>query len=82
MVSLGIPMVFVPGMILAVTLGWNWERDLGRLVKSGGYKESQVLFPKEAVVERVLDGDTFELVNERVVRMVGIDALDVKMGKG
>jgi len=74
LVGLGIPMVFVPGLILAAVLGWDWEIDLGRLCKSGGYKESQVLFPKEAMVEEVLDGDTFELEGGRTVRMVGIDA--------
>ena len=28
LVGLGIPMVFVPGLILAAVLGWDWEKDL------------------------------------------------------
>lgn len=71
--ALKIPRVFIPGLILAAVLGWDWEKDLEKLVKTGGYKESQVLFPKEAVVEEILDGDTFKLAGGRTVRMVGID---------
>ena len=74
LVALGIPMVFVPGLILAVILGWSWQQDLGKLAVSGGFKESSLLFPKYAVVSSVVDGDTFELEGGRTVRMVAIDA--------
>lgn len=67
-------MVFVPGLILAAILGWDWEGDLGRLALKGGYKGNRVLFPEEAAVEEVLDGDTFELKNGQIVRLVGVDA--------
>lgn len=74
LVSLGIPAVFIPGLILASILGWNWQRDLARVVERGGFYQTLRLFPKEAVVDEVVDGDTLELENGRTIRMVGIDA--------
>lgn len=50
LVGLGIPAVFIPGLILAAILGWNWPRDLAKLGGLGGFKQSPVLFPKYAVV--------------------------------
>jgi len=74
LVSLGIPAVFIPGLILASILGWNWEKDLAKIAERGGFYQSLRLFPKEAVVDLVVDGDTLELENGRTIRMVGIDA--------
>ncbi len=74
LVSLGIPSIFFPGLILASILGWDWQKDLTKLAKSGGYKQSSVVFPKEAVVTHIFDGDTFEIDNGQTVRMLGIDA--------
>jgi len=74
LVSLGIPAVFIPGLILASILGWNWQRDLTKVVERGGFYQALRLFPKEAVVDSVVDGDTLELENGRTIRMVGIDA--------
>jgi len=76
LLSLGIPAVFVPGLILAAVLGWNWQRDLAKLSVSGGFRKSSLLFPKYAVVESVVDGDTFKLKDGQAVRMVGINAPD------
>lgn len=74
LVTLGIPAVFIPGLILASILGWNWQKDLAKMVERGGFYQTLRLFPKEAVVEEVVDGDTLELENGRTIRMVGIDA--------
>ena len=74
LVTLGIPAVFIPGLILASILGWNWQRDLAKMAERGGFYQTLKLFPKEAVVEEVIDGDTLELENGRTIRMVGIDA--------
>jgi len=74
LVALEIPAVFIPGLILASILGWNWQRDLAKMAERGGFYQSLRLFPKEAVVEEVVDGDTLELENGRTIRMVGIDA--------
>lgn len=74
LVSLGIPTVFIPGLILASIIGWNWRKDLGRLALTGGYKQSQAIFPTETNVVGVVDGDTIEIDNGQTVRMIGIDA--------
>src|SRR3989344_1620016 len=38
-------------------------------------QNNQVLeFPKEAKVKRVIDGDTLELINGQIVRLVGVNA--------
>lgn len=65
---------FCSGVDLDRDFGMGLGRDLGRLALKGGYKGNRVLFPEQAVVEEVLDGDTFELKNGRIVRMVGVDA--------
>jgi endonuclease YncB( thermonuclease family) len=74
LVSLGIPTVFIPGLVLASILGWDWKNDLPDLVRSGGYKQSEIIFPTEAKVTKILDGDTFEINNGQTVRMIGINA--------
>lgn len=74
LVSLGIPSVFFPGLILASILGWDWEYNLQKLAQSGGYKQSSEIFPDKAIVTEVLDGDTIDIDNGQTVRLVGIDA--------
>jgi len=74
LVSLGIPAVFIPGLILASLLGWNWQKDLNKLVERGGFYQNLNLFPQQAVVAQVIDGDTLELKNGRTIRLVGVDA--------
>ena len=74
LLGLGIPSVFFPGLILAAVLGWDWQKDLSRLVKTGGYKQSSQIFPAKARVVEVIDGDTFEAENGQIIRLVGIDA--------
>jgi endonuclease YncB( thermonuclease family) len=72
--SLGIPSVFFPGLILASILGWNWQEGLIRLQQAGGYKQSQTVFPKQAIITQVVDGDTVEINNGQTIRMLGINA--------
>ena len=74
LVKLGLPAVFIPGLILASILGWNRQRDLTRLVERGGFYQNLNLFPQQATVARVIDGDTLELKSGKTVRLVGIDA--------
>jgi endonuclease YncB( thermonuclease family) len=74
LVGLGIPAVFIPGLILASLLGGNWKRDLAKLEQSGGYTQSEVLFPQKAMVVQVIDGDTVTLDNGLNLRLVGVDA--------
>jgi len=72
--SLGIPSIFIPGLLLAATLGWNWHKDLARLGLQGGIYQNQDIFPKEGIVERAIDGDTIELSTDQTVRLLGTQA--------
>ncbi len=74
LLALGIPTVFIPGLILASVLGWDWQSDLVRLKDRGGYSQSTVIFPKKGTVATVIDGDTLELKSGQIVRLLGIDA--------
>jgi len=74
LISLGIPTVFIPGLILASVLGWNWQEDLARLKQTGGFKQSEQIFPGKVKVAKILDGDTFETDQTLTIRMIGIDA--------
>lgn len=74
LVALGIPSIFIPGLLLASTLGWDWQKDMQKLVSIGDFRQYTKIFPKEAEVVKVLDGDTIELSNGMSLRMVGIDA--------
>ena len=76
LLALGIPTVFIPGLVLASVLGWDWQSDLGRLKDRGGYNQSTVIFPKKATVATVVDGDTLELESGQTVRLLGINAPD------
>lgn len=72
MVKLGIPAVLIPGIILAITLGWN----PAKLAEVRDYHEIKQVFPDSGIVKEVSDGDTFELKNGVGVRMIGINAPD------
>lgn len=76
LIAVGIPTVFVPGLILASILGWDYSRDLAKLGESGGYRKSQELFPTKVEVTQVLDGDTIEVNDNLTVRMLGINSPD------
>jgi len=80
--ALGIPTVFFPGLFLASILGWNWQEGLVALKRIGGYKQSQEIFPAEAKVIEVKDGDTFVIDSGLTVRMLGIDAPDKRAPGG
>ena len=74
LVSLGIPTVFVPGLLLAALLGWDWRAGLARLQRAGGFRQSRQIFPQFVRVTEVLDGDTFNTDRTFTVRLIGIDA--------
>lgn len=71
LLSLGIPIIFIPGLILASVLGWNWQKDLAKLKD---FRKAKEIFPTTAVISKVLDGDTLELDNGMTLRLIGIDA--------
>src|SRR3989338_6524653 len=72
LIKLGIPAVLIPGIILAITLGWNPVK----LAEVRDYHEIKQVFPESGIVNEVSDGDTFELKNGVGVRMIGINAPD------
>lgn len=72
--SLGIPSIFIPGLILACLLGWDFQKDLARLELAGGLYQNEVIFPKTATVARAIDGDTVELETGQTVRLIGTQA--------
>lgn len=77
MIALGVPAVLIPGLFIAMALGWNPTKLGG--VKD--YHEIKTIFPSSGVVAQVIDGDTFELQNGVDVRMIGIDAPNRGEGK-
>jgi len=56
--GLGIPAVLIPGILLAVALGWNPIK----LANVTNYRDIKTIFPDSGIVSHVNDGDTFELV--------------------
>jgi len=75
LLAFGIPVIFIPGLLLASLLGWDWRLGLAALDKNPDkYFASEQIFPKKGKVERVIDGDTFVLYSGEKVRLMGIDA--------
>lgn len=72
LVRLGIPAVLIPGIILAISLGWNPTK----FASVTDYHKIKTVFPDSGIVVHVNDGDTFELQNGVGVRLVGINAPD------
>lgn len=76
LVSLGIPGIFFPGLVLASLLGWNWQDALAKVASQGGYKQSSAIFPKSAFISKVTYGDTVLLNNGQSLRLTGVNAPD------
>lgn len=70
--ALGVPAVLIPGLLIAMALGWN-PTKLGSI---NDYHQIKTIFPSSGVVANVKDGDTFEIRNGVAVRLIGIDAPD------
>lgn len=68
--ALGIPAVLIPGLLIAMALGWNPTK----LTSVKNYHQIKTIFPTSGVVAGVTDGDTFSLQNSVGVRLIGIDA--------
>ncbi len=58
--------------------GTKYEKQIKDVIQNQPTVENQQIldFPKEAKVKRVIDGDTIELVNGQIVRLVGVNAPD------
>lgn len=72
LIRMGIPAVLIPGIIMAILLGWNPVK----LSSVKNYYEIKQVFPQSGIVKAVSDGDTFALESGVWVRMIGINAPD------
>lgn len=70
LLGLGVPAVLIPGLLIAMALGWNPTK----LTTVNNYHAITSIFPTNGIVATVIDGDTFELTNGVLVRLIGIDA--------
>lgn len=70
LLALGIPAVLIPGLYLAITLGWNPTV----LTKTTDFYKNASVFPGKGTVSQVIDGDTVRLSSGVEVRLLGIDA--------
>ncbi len=70
--AIGIPAVLIPGILLAMSLGWNPKN----LTKGQNYYQNTKVFPSSGMVDVISDGDTFTLNDGRSVRLIGINSPD------
>ena len=63
-----VPAVLIPGLVMASVLGWTGWKQLEN------YKQNKDIFVWSGIVQKVVDGDTFELVNGLTFRLIGVDA--------
>ncbi|MEK7141218.1 MAG: thermonuclease family protein [Patescibacteria group bacterium] len=77
LIALGVPAVLIPGLLIAMALGWN----LTKLGEVNDYNQIKTIFPVSGMVAEVADGDTFSLQNGVGVRLIGIDAPNRGEGK-
>jgi endonuclease YncB( thermonuclease family) len=66
----GVPAVLIPGILVALALGWNG----GVLRNWDSWKNTQAVFPRQGIVKTIEDGDTFVLDTGRTVRLLGVNA--------
>ena len=78
LLAFGIPVVFIPGLILAGVLGWDWQSGLTQLKQMGVVSRVETVLPHQARSEQVIDGDTIELSDGQRVRLQGINAPELR----
>lgn len=75
-------LVLIPlALLLSISsflVGTKYEKQIkAAITNQPTINKEQILdFPKEATVKRVIDGDTIELANGQIVRLVGVNAPD------
>lgn len=65
-----VPRVLIPGLLLALLLGWNGVE------KINDYYSYKGIFPKKAEVVKIEDGDTFTIKTGINVRLIATDSPD------
>lgn len=71
LLGLGIPMIMIPGLLLAIRLGM-----INNIEQLTGYYMIESVFPKSAVVSEVIDGDTIVATSGATIRLLGMNAPD------
>jgi len=67
----GLPSFLIPGIILAATLGFNWEKLAGQDPRT-----NPDIFGNNLAAEEIVDGDTIRLTRGLPIRLIGMDAPD------
>ena len=67
----GLPGFLIPGIILAATLGFNWEKLAGQDPRT-----NPDIFGNNSKAAEVQDGDTIRLETGLPIRLIGMDAPD------
>ena len=62
-IGLGIPAIFVPGMILAAMLGWNWQEKVLETALNAKLCMFDWVCPRYTYVVEAISDDTVELDN-------------------
>ena len=70
LVKKGVPAVLIPGILVAITLGWN----ASSISSIRNWYGSRRVFPTTGIVKTIEDGDTIVLANGKTVRLLGINA--------
>ncbi|PIP87606.1 hypothetical protein COW80_04910 [Candidatus Beckwithbacteria bacterium CG22_combo_CG10-13_8_21_14_all_01_47_9] len=69
--KIGISGALISGLLLAAnSFGWNPEG----LLKTKNVHENEAIYPKNGIVESVIDGDNLVINNGQSVRLIGINA--------
>lgn len=75
-------LVLIPlALLLSISsflAGTKYEKQIKDAIvnQPSTYNQQVLNFPKEATVKRVIDGDTIELANGQIVRLVGVNTPD------
>lgn len=67
----GLPGFLIPGIILAATLGFNWEELVGQDPRT-----NPNIFGNNTKAAEIEDGDTIRLETGLPIRLIGLDAPD------
>lgn len=70
LVKKGVPAVLIPGILVAITLGWN----ASSISSIRNWYGSRRVFPTTGIVKTIEDGDTIVLANGKTVRLLAINA--------
>ena len=65
-----VPVGWIPGLLVAMAMGWEGNE----LLTAKNLRDNELVFPKSAAVEGIIDGDNFFIENGQSIRLIGINA--------